>query len=134
MTRKEARENGFKIIFEYEFQKLSAEDLLALFYELNPDSAGKQTEYLNNLVEVTLKNREEIDALSAKYAKGWSIERLSKVCLATLRIGLCEMLYDENMPDNIAINEAIELAKIYEGEKAGSFVNGILSSVYKSRQ
>ena len=134
MTRKEARDNGFKIIFEYEFQKLSADALLSLFYELNPDSTKKQIEYLNNLVEMTLKNREEIDSLIAKYAKGWSLERISKVSLAALRIGLCEMLFDENMPDNIAINEAVELTKIYEGEKASSFVNGILSSVYKSRQ
>jgi len=133
MTRKEARDNGFKIIFEYEFQKLTAQELLSLFYDLNPDESC-QTEYLNNLVKVTLAHREEIDGTIAKFAKGWTLERISKVSLAALRVGLCEMLFDDDMPDNIAINEAVELAKIYEGEKASSFVNGILSSVYKSRQ
>lgn len=133
MTRKEARDNGFKIIFEYEFQKLTAQELLSLFYDLNP-SESCQTEYLNNLVKVTLAHREEIDGTIAKFAKGWTLERISKVSLAALRVGLCEMLFDDDMPDNIAINEAVELAKIYEGEKASSYVNGILSSVYKSRQ
>ncbi len=133
MTRKEARDNGFKIIFEYEFQKMGAEDLLALFYDLNPDES-KQTQYLNRLVTVTLENRQQIDDMIAKFSKGWSLERISKVRLAALRIGLCEMFFDPDMPDNIAINEAVELAKIYEGEKASSFVNGILSSAYKSRQ
>lgn len=134
MTRKEARDNGFKIVFEYEFQKLSAEDLLALFYELNPESSKKQTEYLNNLVKMTLEHKDEIDSLIEKYAKGWTLDRISKVSLSALRIGLCELMFNEEMPDSIAINEAVELAKIYEGEKSGSFVNGILSSVYKSRQ
>ncbi len=134
MTRKEARDNGFKIVFEYEFQKLSAEDLLALFYALNPESSKKQTEYLNNLVKMTLEHKDEIDSLIEKYAKGWTLDRISKVSLSALRIGLCELMFNEEMPDSIAINEAVELAKIYEGEKSGSFVNGILSSVYKSRQ
>ena len=134
MTRKEERDNGFKIVFEYEFQKLCAEDLLALFYELNPESSKKQTEYLNNLVKMTLEHKDEIDSLIEKYAKGWTLDRISKVSLSALRIGLCELMFNEEMPDSIAINEAVELAKIYEGEKSGSFVNGILSSVYKSRQ
>ncbi len=133
MTRKEARDNGFKIVFEYEFQKVSAKELLDLFYSLNPEE-DKQTDYLNNLVETTLEKLEEIDAYITKYAKDWTISRISKVSLAALRIGLCEMVYDEEIADSIAINEAVELAKIYESEKAGAFVNGILSSVYKSRQ
>lgn len=133
MTRKEARDNGFKIIFEYQFQKMSAEELLELFYTLYPDDS-RQTDYLNNLVKVTLAHLDEIDEIIAKYAKGWTIDRISKVSLAALRVGLCEMLFDADIPDNIAINEAVELAKIYEGEKASSFVNGLLSSVYKSRQ
>ncbi|MBQ3225423.1 MAG: transcription antitermination factor NusB [Clostridia bacterium] len=133
MTRKEARDNGFKIVFEYEFQKTSAKELLDLFYTLNPEESA-QTDYLNRLVETTLGNLDEIDGFISKYAKDWSISRISKVSLASLRIGLCEMLYDEEIADSIAINEAVELAKIYEGEKAGAFVNGILSSVYKSRQ
>lgn len=132
MTRKEARDNGFKIIFEYEFQKESAEKLLELFYELNPEIT-QQKEYLNNLVTTTLENRGEIDAIIQRNASGWALDRISKVSLSALRVGICELLYNKDVPDNIAINEAVELAKTYEGEKAGAFVNGLLSSVFKSK-
>ncbi|MBQ9915344.1 MAG: transcription antitermination factor NusB [Clostridia bacterium] len=130
MTRKEAREAGFIIIFEYEFQKLSAEELLELYYTFR-DDIGNQKEYLENLVRSTLDHLPAIDEQIEKNTKGWSISRLSKVSLAALRIGICELLYDESIPAAIAINEAVQLAKDYEDSKASAFVNGILSSVSK---
>ena len=133
MTRKEARDNGFKIIFEYEFQKLGAQELLALFYELNPDVTA-QTDYLDTLVKTTLEKLPEIDAMIEGNARSWTLERISKVSLAALRIGICELLYNDEVPASIAINEAVELAKVYEGEKASGFVNGILSSVFKAAE
>lgn len=133
MTRKEARDNGFKIIFEYEFQKTGAQELLALFYELNPD-VNAQTDYLDTLVKTTLDKLPEIDAMIEGNARGWTLERISKVSLAALRIGICELLYNDEVPASIAINEAVELAKVYEGEKASGFVNGILSSVFKAAE
>lgn len=133
MTRKEARDNGFKIIFEYEFQKTGAQELLSLFYELNPDVTA-QTDYLDTLVKTTLDKLPEIDAMIEGNARGWTLERISKVSLAALRIGICELLYNDEVPASIAINEAVELAKVYEGEKASGFVNGILSSVFKAAE
>ncbi len=133
MTRKEAREAGFIIIFEYEFQKLSAEELLELYYHYR-DDVDAQKDYLENLVKVTLENRPAIDEHIQKHAKGWSLSRLSKISLAALRIGICELLYNEEIPAGIAINEAVQLAKDYEGEKASAFVNGILSSVNKAKE
>ena len=130
MTRKEAREAGFIIIFEYEFQKLSADQLLELYYTYR-DDVGEQKEYLENLVRVTLENQPTIDEQIEKNTKGWSLSRLSKVSLAALRIGICELLYDESIPAAIAINEAVQLAKDYEDEKGSAFVNGGLSSVNK---
>ena len=130
MTRKEAREAGFIIIFEYEFQKLSDEELLELYYTFR-DDIGNQKEYLENLVRSTLDHLPAIDEQIEKNTKGWSISRLSKVSLAALRIGICELLYDESIPAAIAINEAVQLAKDYEDSKASAFVNGILSSVSK---
>ncbi|MBE7022052.1 MAG: transcription antitermination factor NusB [Ruminococcaceae bacterium] len=131
MTRKEAREGGFIIIFEYEFQKLSAESLLELYYEYRPEVDG-QKEYLENLVHTTLNHLAKIDAVITENTRGWALSRLSRVSLAALRIGICELLYDKNLPAGIAINEAVQLAKDYEGEKASGFVNGILASVAKS--
>ncbi len=132
MTRKEAREAGFIITFEHEFQKLDADRLLELYYTYRSEVDG-QKEYLENLVRSTLAHLPEIDGLIEANAQGWTLARLSKVSLAALRIGICEILYDESIPNSIAINEAVQLAKDYETEKAGAFVNGILASVLKAQ-
>ena len=132
MTRKEAREAGFIIIFEYEFQKLDADQLLELYYTYRSD-VEEQKPYLENLVRTTLAHLPEINKMIEEHAQGWTLSRLSKVSLAALRIGICELLYDPSMPDSIAINEAVQLAKDYETPKAGSFVNGILSTIYKTK-
>jgi len=131
MTRKEAREAGFIMAFEYEFQKLPADTLLELYYTYQ-SNIGNQQDYLETLVHTTLDHLTDIDALIAQNAVGWTLSRLSKVSLAALRIGICEILYNEDIPNSIAINEAVQLSKDYESEKAGAFVNGILSSVIKS--
>ncbi|MBE7034977.1 MAG: transcription antitermination factor NusB [Ruminococcaceae bacterium] len=130
MTRKEAREAGFIIIFEYKFQPIAADSLLELYYTYRSD-VTEQKDYLENLVRTTLTNLSAIDALIEKHATGWSLSRLSAVSLAALRVGICELLYDASIPDSIAINEAVQLAKDYETEKAAAFVNGILASVSK---
>ncbi len=131
MTRKEAREAGFIIIFEHEFQKLDADSLLELYYSYRSEVKG-QKEYLENLVRTTLDHLSEIDAAIEQNTRGWALSRLSKVSLATLRIGICELLYNPEIPAGIAINEAVQLAKDYEDEKASAFVNGVLSSVNKA--
>ncbi len=132
MTRKEAREAGFIIVFEHEFQKLDADQLLELYYTYRSEVEGQQ-EYLENLVRTTLEHLPEIDEQIEKHAQDWSLARLSKVSLAALRIGICELLYDDAIADSIAINEAVQLAKDYETQKTGAFVNGILSTVFKNK-
>ena len=106
---------------------------MELYYNYRSEVDG-QKDYLENLVHATLEHAAEIDDLIAQNARGWSLARLSKVTLATLRIGICEMLYNDEIPDSIAINEAVQLAKDYEGEKASAFVNGVLSAIYKAQK
>ena len=132
MTRKDARENCFKLLFEYEVQKITAEEALSLFYELTEDVEG-QTDYIDNTVKTTIENIEKIDSVIEEFSKGWKVSRLAKVTLAVLRVGICEILFIDDIADSIAINEAVEIAKKYNDEKSGKFVNGILSSVYKSK-
>ena len=133
MTRKDARENCFKLLFEYEVQKITAEEALSLFYELTEEVDG-QSEYIDNTVKTAIKNIEEIDSVIEKFSNGWKISRLAKVTLAVLRVAVCELLYMDDIADGIAINEAVEIAKKYNDEKSSKFVNGVLSSVYKSKE
>lgn len=132
MTRKEARKYCFKLMFEYEVQKKDVQAMLAWFTE-NELELGNQTEYVETLLSLAISNLLAIDEIIEKNSKGWKISRLPKVTLAVLRVAITEMLYMDDIPDSISINEAVELAKIYNDEKNGKFVNGILSSVFKGK-
>ncbi len=132
MTRKEAREYCFILMFEYEFQKNTALELLS-YFEDNGIKLGSQKEYIENLLNTALENLSSIDELIEKYTKGWRISRLPKVTLSVLRVAICEIMYFDDIPDGISINEAVELAKKYNDEKNGKFVNGVLASVSKGK-
>lgn len=132
MTRKEAREYCFKLMFEYEVQKNDSQTMFAYFAE-NEISTGNQTEYVKTLLDSAVENIAAIDEVIEKNTKGWRISRLPKVTLAILRVAVAEMLFMDDIPDSISINEAVELAKIYNDEKNGKFVNGILASVFKGK-
>lgn len=132
MTRKEAREHCFKLIFEYEVQKNDVATMLSYFAE-NELDLGNQAEYVDTVLNTTVAHINEIDETIEGNTKGWHIDRLPKVTLAVLRVAVAEMLYMEDIPDSISINEAVNLAKKYNDEKNGKFVNGILSSVFKGK-
>ena len=94
---------------------------------------GNQAEYVKTLLNAAVENIKTIDETIEKNTKGWRISRLPKVTLAVLRVAVCEMLYMDDIPDSISINEAVELAKTYNDVKSGKFVNGILASVLKEK-
>lgn len=129
MTRKDARECVFKLIFEYEVQREEKDELFSQFLGLNPD-AKEHGEYIKTLSDSVVDNIAQIDMLIAENSKNRVHDRISKVSLASLRVGLAEMLYSD-LDDSIAISEAVRIAKKYEGSKASAFVNGLLSTVYK---
>ncbi len=87
--------------------------------------------FITHLVKGVVDNQSEIDALIAKYAPEWPIEQITMVDRNVLRIGIFEMKYDNDIPEKVAINEAIELAKTFGGESSGKFVNGVLGTIYK---
>ena len=132
MTRKEAREYCFKLMFEYEVQKNSFEDLMACFDEY-AEAPGNQRAYVEGVVSSCLAHLDIIDEMIERNSKGWKKNRLPKVTLSALRVAVCEILYMDDIPDGIAINEAVEIAKVYHDEQNGKFVNGILSSVLKEK-
>ena len=131
MNRFDARENAFALIFCSHFQKeLTVNEILDLFLE---SQEIEKDDYFELLVQTAHANLEQIDAAIEQNLNNWSLQRISKVSLAALRLGVCEILYIEDTPDHVAINEAVELAKKYEDTKCGQFVNGVLSSVMKSK-
>ena len=87
--------------------------------------------FIENLVKGVIKNQEKIDSLIIKYAPEWPLEQITMVDRNVLRIGIQEMKFDDDIPEKVAINEAIELAKTFGGESSGKFVNGVLGTIYK---
>ena len=125
MTRREARETLFKLIYERPYHKEeAAEDTLARELE----ELGIDDSYVADGFKGTFDNIDEIDGLISENSIGWKINRLSKVSHAIMRLACYEMLYTD-LPVNIAINEAVELAKKYDHDQAPSFINGILNTI-----
>ena len=131
MTRKEAREEAFILIFEKQFNPDSLEEIIELAGEvrdLTPD------DYIKSVFFGAFEHIEEIDNIISTNARGWQIGRISKTALAVLRLALFEILYFEEIPLSVSINEAVELCKKYATKDDSAFVNGILSTVAKERQ
>ena len=94
----------------------------------------EETNFVYELIDGVLKNREDIDGLIIKYAPEWPLEQITNIDRNVLRLGVYELRYSPNVPAKVAINEAIELAKTFGGESSGRFVNGVLGAIYKDMQ
>lgn len=130
MNRREIREQIFKMLFQTEFyDKEEIEEQMALFMqELEETDAGKR-DYLEKKLRNIYDRREEIDTAVNEKATGWKTNRMAKVDLALIRLAVYEIKYEEDIPTGVAINEAVELAKIYSSDGAPSFVNGVLAKL-----
>lgn len=129
MTRKESREQAFILLFEYSFSGDSAEELFEI---ANEAGIKEHDEYCRDVVAKAICNVANIDSLITKYAKGWSISRISRVSLAALRIAIAEILYIDSIPSSVSVNECIEIIKKYASEQDASFANGILGSIIRA--
>jgi N utilization substance protein B len=88
--------------------------------------------FIQNLVDGVIEHQAEIDKLITEYAPEWPLDQITMVDRNVLRIGIQELKFDNDIPEKVAINEAIELAKAFGGESSGKFVNGVLGSIYKN--
>ena len=127
MNRRQEREEAFLMLFEAEFDKeRSVEDI---YLQAKEAREVEDSEYVRQVLEGVIAHREFLDALIAKHSHGWRRERISNVAGAALLLACYEMLYMEDIPFRVSINEALELMKKYDEEKAKVFVNGVLNAV-----
>lgn len=131
MSRRSARKNAFYLLFqmdfsiESEFWKVKE----VFFNETDDVIAEEDKEFILKEVEGVKEHISEIDEMIANVAKGWTIDRMSKVDLAILRLAVYEMKYSEDTPVSVAVNEAVELAKKFSSDQAPAFINGILGNL-----
>ena len=139
MTRKTARERAVELCFAAAANEVGMDELLAAFFEPEhyatlksenelfdefPDE--KQMAYIRTLTAMSREKAAELDELIGRYARGWKSERISRTARAILRIALVEILYMDEIPAAVAINEAVELDKNYDEPETVAFVNGVL--------
>ncbi|HIS47423.1 MAG TPA: transcription antitermination factor NusB [Candidatus Scybalocola faecigallinarum] len=128
MSRRELREHIFRLLFRVEFHSREEMPEQGEFYSWHlkePD--GVDAEYILEKVKHIIEKLDELDERINGVAVGWKTSRMSKVDLTLLRLALFEILYDEDVPTGVAINEAVELAKRYGTDESSSFINGILA-------
>ena len=129
IKRKEAREALFCLLFETEFKNAEGVDKV---YEISSENREiPENAYIkNSYFEINAKS-ELLDSVISKYARGWKADRLSKVSRSVIRLAVYEILFCKDIPENVSVSEAVELAKKYGEDKARAFVNGVLSSIVK---
>jgi len=128
-----ARECALKILYRIEISKESVESSLKDFWSKSGNAINKDTrDFAESLVKGVWENITAIDEVILKHTDNWSISRMAVIDRNIMRMSVCEMLYREDIPPNVSINEAIELAKKYGDVDSGKFVNGILDKIKKT--
>ena len=147
MTRTAAREIAVQVLFAVsQTGESSSEALERLFdreyfstlaaeSEIYASYPGKkQREYIETLVQGVLECQIDLDDLIEKYAKGWKLGRISNIAATIMRVAMYEVLYMDEVPDKVAVNEAVEMAKGYEEPETVSFINGVLGSFLRGEK
>ncbi|SEF82241.1 NusB antitermination factor [Caloramator fervidus] len=130
MGRKNAREKAMTLIYQMEITNYTADEIIKDFYENNEVKfSDEDIEYIKDCVYGVERNLNVIDSYIEKYSQGWKLNRIAKVDLSIMRLAIYEMLKREDVPNPVAINEAVELAKKYGTDQSPAFINGILGRV-----
>lgn len=132
-----ARSIVMQALYQWDFKGRPTAALPAIIEQTIEDfgiGLDENTDYISKTVDAVVDNLSDIDAVITQYAPKWPIEQIALVERNILRIGIYEMMFTDDVPDKVAINEAIEIAKSYGGQSSGRFVNGILGAIYADRQ
>lgn len=133
MSRKKAREGLVFLMYQSLFDNSINTDKIDLFID-NFDYNNVQSTYIKNGYNTISQHIEEIDNVISKNLKNWSIERMYKLDLSILRVAVYEILYEESTPNEVAVNEAVEIAKTYGTTDSSKLINGILGTILRSRK
>lgn len=139
MARIQARAAAMQLVYE-QLEGGGSEETLSELIGFTADTSGSEEIYeedkalINTLVSGVLAHAQELDQLIASYLRGWTLDRVARVDLCTLRVALYSLLYEPETPPSIIIKEAVDMAGHYSTEKSSAFVNGVLSAFMKDRE
>lgn len=132
--RTQARECALQMLYQHELNPLPMEELFEYFWEQNPEYASEVKVFTEQLVRGTVSNCDRINQIVAKYAENWELNRMAVIDRNILRFATYELLYCDDIPPKVTINEAVNIAKKFSQEDSGKFVNGILDKISHSEQ
>lgn len=134
MNRKKSREVAMEILFQRSINKENVEETIREFREhTEHDLKDLDFNYISRIITGVEENLETIDNTIEKFLLNWKMSRLSKVDLSILRLATYEIIFEEDIPEKVSINEALELTKKYSEEGSVSFINGVLDRILKNR-
>ncbi|GAA1988689.1 transcription antitermination factor NusB [Microbacterium pumilum] len=133
-ARTKARKRALDILFQADVRGDEVSTVLAAEAKRAANEPSREASWLyaRDIVDGVIDNQDEIDEQITTYAKDWSLARMPAVDRALLRIGVWELLYNDEVPSGVAIDEAVELAKEFSTDDSGSFVHGVLAKVARS--
>lgn len=132
MSRKEARELLMQLLYQMELMNDHSTETKDAYLEKNFKEKGHK-DYAAQLLELVLSKKDEVDAKINEHSNKWTTSRMPKVDVAILRLATVELLYMEDIPDAVAINEAVDMAKKYSADESKAFINGILGNIAKEK-
>ena len=132
MRRSKVREHIFKMLFSIGFDAADADEQIELYLEQLEEASEEERGYMRKKVKDIAAHEEEIDAMINEHTTGWKTGRMNKVDLSILRLAVYEMKWDDEVPVGVAINEAVELTKMFSSDEAPSFINGVLGKIARS--
>lgn len=131
MNRHLSRTIAMQTLYEWDMRKqFDIEPIVER--NINEFEEDADAEFVNSVVNGVISVADEIDAKIATAAPEWPIEQISPIDKAILRVSIYELLYDTEVPPKVAINEAVELAKLFGGENSSKFINGVLGTLYRA--
>jgi transcription antitermination protein NusB len=134
-ARTKARKRAVDAVFAADLRKISPLSLLDNVADLASDRQNQEAifGYAREIVQGVIDNHDEIDDLLETYSQGWALDRMPNLDRAILRVAVWEILHNNEVPDAVAVNEAVELAKEFSTDDSGSFVNGLLSRIASTK-
>jgi N utilization substance protein B len=127
-NRRKSREFALQVLYQLDLTKQEANKALAQ-WKKHFSPKGEKNGFTEQIVKGVMENRQEIDDLIKRYSENWRLERINLIDRTILRMAIFELLYCEEVPPKVTLNEAIDLGKRYGTEDSGSFINGILDRI-----
>ena len=131
MSRRQARERALQVLFQVDVGGADPDMALRLMDE-DFGNLTKSSDFTKRLVYGVIEHLEPLDRIISNVSKDWSLNRIARVDKTIMRLALFEMLYCDDIPRSVSVNEAVEMGKIFGGEDSGKFINGILGKVLEN--